>query len=233
MFRFLGPLVLAWLAAALPAAARAGSGDALPAASLDTSVRHEGKATFYRLRGPGACALPTEDTLVAAVSRSRFAGSLLCGACLEAQGPLGSVIARIVDRCTGCPVDGIDLSRQAFAKVASPGDGHARLRWRLVPCPWDTQALLQVKGVPGRGQVALRLRHHEVPLRTVEVTTDTGWRGLPDTPWTIRLTDVYGRSATDSGIVPLPGGEIPLPRRFEGPIPLPKPTPKDGLLPEN
>lgn len=203
--------------------------DTLPENFFSTDSVYSGKATFYRNRGCGACALPPGDTFTAAVSRHQYARASLCGSCVEASGPSGSVIARVIDRCVGCPSGGIDLSREAFARIAPLGMGRAPISWRFAPCPNDTQISLYRKGRTERGQVFLQVRRHGVPLRSLEILADTGWRALPrradnrfagrdlpPPPWSLRLTDVWGRSVVDSGIVVGHDSAVALSVRFPG-----------------
>lgn len=203
--------------------------DTLPASFFSTDSVYSGKATFYRNRGGGACALPAGDTFTAAVSRHQYARASLCGSCVEATGPSGSVVARVIDRCAGCPTGGIDLSREAFARIAPLGMGRALISWRFAPCPNDTQISLYRKGRTERGQIFLQVRRHGVPLRSLEILTDTGWRALPRRadnrfagralpalPWSLRLTDAWGRSVVDSGIVVGHDSTVPLSVRFAG-----------------
>ncbi|MEN9352799.1 MAG: hypothetical protein RL318_124 [Fibrobacterota bacterium] len=206
--------------------------DTLPENFFAPGSSYSGKSTFYRNRGSGACALPSGDTFTAAVSKHQFARSALCGSCVEATGPSGSVIARVTDRCPGCPSGGLDLSREAFAKVAPLSMGRALVSWKFTACPGDTQMSLHRKGKSARGQISLQVRNHAVPLRGVEVQTDTGWlalvrlphnrfvgRNLPDAPWSLRLTDVWNRSTVDTGIVVAPDSVTRLDARFAS-IPL-------------
>src|SRR5688500_431718 len=82
---------------------------------------HEGEATYYDFAdGSGNCGFPAtpEDLMVAAMNHTDYAGSAACGACVRAVGPNGSVDVRIVDRCPECPAGDIDLSPEAFERIA-------------------------------------------------------------------------------------------------------------------
>ena len=57
-----------------------------------------------------------------------------CGQCVRVDGPRGSVTVRIVDQCPECASGELDLSAQAFAKVADPAAGRVNARWQPVSC---------------------------------------------------------------------------------------------------
>src|SRR5690348_7403307 len=98
--------------------------------------KQAGVITFYDATGAGNCSFdPSPDDLdVAAMNAEQYAGSAVCGACARVDGPLGSVTVRIVDQCPECLRGHLDLSKQAFAKVADPALGRVDVSWQLVPC---------------------------------------------------------------------------------------------------
>ena len=75
----------------------------------------------------------------------QFGHSAACGSYVTVQGPRGQVRAEVVDLCPGCAANMIDLSRAAFAVIAAPKPGSARVRyWPLdnppLPGPADPAA---------------------------------------------------------------------------------------------
>jgi len=205
--------------------------DSLPQAFYAPETSQTGRATFYRPRGGGACGLPG-DSLVVAMNNAHYARADLCGACIEVHGPSGSVVARVVDRCPSCRPGWIDLSHQAFRRIAPLGAGRVDVSWRLEDCSTDSVIELHRDRSRCRSWASLQVRGHAVPLRSLEVLSDTGWilaprqrhnrfhaQGLPDGPWTVRLTDAWNRSVVDSQVVLAPGTSALLRCRF---LPIPR-----------
>lgn len=203
--------------------------DTLPEGFFAPESSYSGKTTYYRNVGRGSCSFPAGDVYTAAMNRHQYAKASLCGSCIEATGPKGSVIARVIDICPGCPPGGVDLSQEAFARIAPLSMGRATVRWKFAECPNDTQMTVHRMGKKDRGQISLQVRRHAVPLKSVEVLSDTGWmrlqrqsynrfvgRGFPSAPWTLRLTDAWDRSVTDSGVTVANEGVVPLSVRFPG-----------------
>lgn len=201
--------------------------DTLPQGFFAPESSYSGRSTYYRNVGRGACSLPAGDVYTAAMNRHQYAKASLCGSCIEASGPKGSVIARVIDICPGCLPGTLDLSQEAFAKIAPLSMGRATVRWKFAECPNDTQMTVHRKGKKDRGQISLQVRRHAVPLKSVEVLSDTGWmrlqrqsynrfvgRGFPAAPWTLRLTDAWDRSVTDSGVTVTHEDTAPLSVRF-------------------
>ena len=77
---------------------------------------HTGEGTYYNATGAGNCLfLPSPDNLmVAAMNHTDYDTAALCGAFISVQGPDGTVVVRIVDRCPECPEGDVDLSQEAF-----------------------------------------------------------------------------------------------------------------------
>jgi hypothetical protein len=98
-----------------------------------------GKATFYDL-APGhgvACQIPIGqgDILhAAALDVSVYDHQQACGRCIRVRGPKGFIVARVVDRCEGCGLNGVDLTRQGFPSIANIIDGRVNVQWDFVSC---------------------------------------------------------------------------------------------------
>jgi expansin (peptidoglycan-binding protein) len=207
---------------------RAAPSDTLPLSFFSADTLHQGRATYYRHNPKGgACTLPGSDSLVVAMNGYHYGNAALCGACVEVQGPSGTVVARVVDRCVGCAQGSLDLSRAAFARIAPLSAGRIDVSWRVVTCEQDTVMELHRTANSSKYWSSLQLRGHGVPLRSLEVLVDSAWmplqrqahnryvsRKLPDTPWTIRVTDVWNRTVVDSQLSPAPGRSVSLRVRF-------------------
>jgi expansin (peptidoglycan-binding protein) len=105
------------------------------AAPVDAGPTYTGEATYYAADGTGSCGFPASpnDLMVAAMNKAQYAKSL-CGQCVSVVGPKGTVKVRIVDLCPGCAKGDLDLSEQAFAKIAALSAGRVKISWTFVPC---------------------------------------------------------------------------------------------------
>src|SRR5712692_12077890 len=66
-----------------------------------------------------------------ALSPAEYGSAAACGSYLEVTGPDGSVTVEVVDQCPECRPAHIDLSAQAFARIAPLSAG-------LVPVTYHT-----------------------------------------------------------------------------------------------
>ncbi len=83
----------------------------------------------------GNCSYPSPPAgqLYVALSPSEYGAAAACGSYLQVTGPDGSVTAEVVDQCPECQAGHIDLSEQAFARIAPLNAG-------LVPVSYHTVA---------------------------------------------------------------------------------------------
>ena len=138
----------------------------------------DGLITFYDANGAGNCSFqPSPENLdVAAMNIGQYQDSAVCGACVEIEGPKGNLRVRIVDSCPDCPTKGhLDLSREAFAKIANPIDGRVNVRWRMVTC--DVQGPLRYHLKDGSSQwwTAIQVLNHRVPVTKLEYWKNGAW----------------------------------------------------------
>ncbi len=94
-----------------------------------TNPIHNGIATYYYATGSGAClfgASPS-DLMVAAMNGDEYDNSAYCGGYVRVKGPKGEVTVRIVDLCPGCEAGHLDLSREAFARIADLPQGRVSI----------------------------------------------------------------------------------------------------------
>lgn len=175
------------------------SGGSIPTGDLTDTV--SGEATFYNvdLGDQGNCSLPCPSTyLVAALNTADYEGSAMCGGCARVEGPDGEVVVQIWDRCPGCGVHGIDLSRTAFGKISPLSAGRIDVSWAMVRCPWQDPIEYQVFSD------RIQIRNHRVPIEKVEIKrtgaytelsrrSDNFFTGsIADSPFTVRLTGATG-----------------------------------------
>lgn len=143
----------------------------------------DGLITYYAgANGTGNCGFPAtpEDLNVAAIIKSEYQGSAVCGACAEIQGPRGTLRVRLVDSCPDCVEPGhLDLSRSAFAKLADPSLGRVRVKWRFVTCPVTGSLRYHFKEGSSQWWTALQVRNHHKPIRKLEWLKLGTWQVAP------------------------------------------------------
>ena len=183
---------------------------------------HRGKATFYDAQGPGNCSYAAPaDGLFVALGPAEYDGAAACGGYLDVTGPKGTVRVKITDQCPECAPGHIDLSRAAFTRIADPVQGIVPVTYRAaVHAPVPGPLTFRIKEGSSAYWFAVLVDNHADPLRSVEVRGPGGaWHrpvrqdynywvadgGLGPGPYGIRVTDVYGRRATATGITMSPG----------------------------
>ena len=142
----------------------------------------------------------------------------------------------VVDSCPDCEAGHIDLSPEAFARIADPAAGSTKMTLTGVHNPMPAKDLsFKVKEGSQQWWLALLPIDHGNPLASVELKAGGGWRSLSRSdygywiaenagtgPFTVRLTDVYGAQATATGIR-LAAGQVQhtSTRLYGGPAPAP------------
>jgi expansin len=180
--------------------------------------RHTGEGTFYAATGAGNCSFPAspENLMVAAMNEIDYADSIYCGAFIEVTGPKGAVTVRITDRCPECLKGDIDLSREAFALIAEPIAGRVPISWRIISPAVSGPIRYHFKDGSNPWWVAIHIRNHRNPIFRLEYLDSASGQfkaiqrlrynyfvkegGLGPGPYTLRVTDIYGRTLVDSGI---------------------------------
>ena len=199
------------------------TGTAVPGTA--TGAQTSGEATHYELAsgGMGNCSypFPPAGQLYVALSPSEYSGSAACGSYLQVTGPDGSVTVEVVDQCPECQAGHIDLSEQAFARIAPLSAGLVPVSYRTIadpPLPAPLSML--VKAGSSAYYLALLPINNGNPLASVAVSQGSGgWQELSRTtygywlassgagpgPFSVRLTDSLGHQATVNGITISPG----------------------------
>ncbi|MEU1811103.1 expansin EXLX1 family cellulose-binding protein [Micromonospora aurantiaca (nom. illeg.)] len=235
------------VAALPPAAAALRPGAALPVAAAPPvgGATRSGKATFYDSEGAGGnCSRPAApaDRMYVALGPGEYASGASCGGFLDVTGPRGTVRVLVMDQCPECAPGHLDLSAEAFARIADPVQGVVKVSYRAVVNPRLPGPLtFRMKEGSSQWWFAVLVGDHGNPLRSVEVRQNGSWRaaqrqdynywliasGAGPGPYEIRVTDVYGHRATAGGIRMLPGQVQRSKARMYGADPAtPRPTPK-------
>ncbi len=205
-----------------------------PPAVTTAPIMH-GIATYYTATGDGACMLgPTPNNLlVAAMNAQQYANATLCGAYLQVEGPSGAVLVRVVDLCPECRSGHLDLSREAFRRIAPMHLGRVAVRWRVVSPELTGPIAYRFKEGSNPWWTAVQIRNHRHPIARLEYSPRPGvWINLPRThynyfvqtnpgmgpgPYRFRVTDIYGQALEDHAISHREGGVVAGARQFPAP----------------
>lgn len=175
-----------------------GSGDG-SSVSYSTELKN-GVATFYDATGGGNCSFDeTPDDLdVTALGFAEYAESAMCGACMRVNGPKGEVTVRMVDSCPGCEVGHLDLSKEAFAKIAEPEEGRVSITYQVVSCAVRGPVAYRFKDGSSKWWTAIQVLNHRVPIAKLEYQKNGQYVA-------IRRAD-YNYFVVDDGVGDLPNG---------------------------
>jgi len=184
------------------------------AAPPPTSAQN-GKATFYDLGpgGTGNCSFPKSpaDGLFVALGPDQYAKGAACGMYLDVTGPKGKVRVKVTDQCPECATGHLDLSRTAFRKIGAEVSGIIPITYKTVVNPVVPGPMtVTVKNGSSQWWLAVLIDNHGNQLKTVTVNGKATHRedynywivdgGAGPGPFTIKVTNVQGWSATLSNI---------------------------------
>ncbi len=194
-----------------------------------------GGATYYAADGSGNCSFdPSGESplLVAALSDADYDGARACGSCVRVDGPEGSVDVRIVDRCPGCSAGDIDLSPDAFERIAPLSAGRVDATWREIPCEGQGGMRLHFKDGSNPWWTAIRVDRHRHAIDAIayrpslsalagrgwqaRLRDATAWTGMPrelynyfvegdgvgEGPIDVRILDVHGHELVVHDVMP-------------------------------
>lgn len=143
----------------------------------------EGHAVFYDPgQASGSCGLgpfPAGGWYASLPPRG-YASGRACGSYLDVYGPGGPVRAEVVDVCTGCAAGTVDLSRAAFARIASPRRGTVAVRYQAaVNPPLPGPLTLRITAAGRTGTLAIQVINHGNRLSSVAASRPGGrWEHL-------------------------------------------------------
>ena len=210
-------------------------GTASTTASLSGRIRprttYTGVATAYEAGdGDGACLFgPSDDLMIAAMNTTDYETSRACGAYVLVRAANGaSVTVRITNECPlPCAPGQLDLSQQAFAKLADLKVGRIPITWQLLSPSTTGPMSIRYKTGSSPYWCGIQVIGHRNPVARLEVRTPGGWRPLPRTDYnyfisadgsgcggSIRVTDIYGERLTVSGIAVRPNVVQPTQVQF-------------------
>ncbi|HEY8533720.1 MAG TPA: expansin EXLX1 family cellulose-binding protein [Micromonospora sp.] len=184
---------------------------------------HRGKATYYDAQGSGGnCSFVSApaNRMYVALGPTEYARGAACGSYLDVTGPKGTVRVLVIDQCPGCERGHLDLSAEAFARIADPVQGVVPITYRAVVNPPQAGPLtFRIKEGSSQWWLGVQVGGHGNPLASVEAGSGSNLRrltrtdynywlaedGLGPGPYTFTVTDVYGNRAVVTGIRLLPG----------------------------
>ena len=163
---------------------------------LGLKKTNQGRATFYDAANPaGGKGASGYDNLtgsnlagITAINNVQWQGSAASGAFLEVSGPkqredADPIIVQVSDLLYE-RADGLDLSAEAFAKVADPVDGVVNIEYELVgpgdnfktPYGYTIGQGIVAEGIPESNPYygAVRLNNHRYPIESVELLKEDG-----------------------------------------------------------
>ena len=150
-----------------------------PSTTVALSATHSGEGTYYGATGAGNCSFdPSPDNLmVAAMNHTDYAGSAACGEYVAVTGPKGTLTVRIVDQCPECRPGDIDLSAEAFARIAEPVAGRVPITWQVVAGDVQGPIAFRFKEGSSRYWTAIQVRNHRLPITglAIKPTGSASW----------------------------------------------------------
>ncbi|MFI6932644.1 expansin EXLX1 family cellulose-binding protein [Streptomyces sp. NPDC050287] len=196
------------------------SGAAPLAGRIRPGVTYRGTATFYDADGGGACLFdPSGDVMTGAMNSTDYESAKACGAYVLVRADNGaSITVRITNECPGaCAPGQIDLSAEAFAKLAVPSRGQIPITWTLASPSSVGPLSIRYKTGSSRYWCGIQVIGHRNPVARLEVRSGSGWRQLARTDYNyfisedgsgcggaIRITDIFGERLTVDGIAVRP-----------------------------
>ncbi|MBZ4373077.1 expansin EXLX1 family cellulose-binding protein [Corallococcus sp. AS-1-6] len=154
-------------------------GDSASGGGVALGSEQKGIATYYDANGGGNCSYdPSGDLMVAAMNREQYDNSAACGQCVDIVGPKGSARVRIVDQCPECEKGHLDLSVEAFDKVAERKDGRVDITWTPVSCDVAGPVKYHFKDGSNPWWTAIQVRNHRLPIKKLEWRRDGDWKAL-------------------------------------------------------
>ncbi|WP_404818861.1 expansin EXLX1 family cellulose-binding protein [Streptomyces phaeolivaceus] len=206
-----------------PAVTRqAGSASGPLAGRIRPGVDYEGVATFYDAGTGegGACSFgASDDVMTAAMNTTDYEVSKACGAYVRVRAAGGAAVTvRITNECPApCKPGQLDLSAEAFAKLAAPSRGQIPITWSLLSPGAADPMSIRYKTGSSQYWCGIQVIGHRNPVARLEVRDDGGWSALPRTEYNyflseqgtgcggaLRITDIYGERLTVEGLAVRP-----------------------------
>jgi expansin (peptidoglycan-binding protein) len=177
------------------------------AGKIKPGVTRNAPATFYASDGGGACSYdPGPDPLTVAMNWSDYEDSKACGAYVLVRANGKSITVRVTNLCPApCRVGQLDLSREAFARLADPQQGEIPVTWTLVSPPLEKKISVRYKTGSSQWWCGIQVIDHRNPVARLEVQAGGQWKELRRAEYNyflsengagcggaVAVTDIYG-----------------------------------------
>ncbi|MFF7388275.1 expansin EXLX1 family cellulose-binding protein [Streptomyces scabiei] len=199
---------------------RSGSASGQLAGRIRPGVTYTGIATFYDAgNGDGACTFgASDDVMTAAMNTTDYEVSKACGAYVRVRAGGAAVTVRITNECPSpCRPGQLDLSAEAFAKLAEPSRGEIPITWSLLSPATSGPLSIRYKTGSSQYWCGIQVLGHRNPVARLEVRAGGTWTPLPRTDYNyflseqgggcggaLRITDIYGERLTVEGLTVRP-----------------------------
>ncbi|MCD9875695.1 RlpA-like double-psi beta-barrel domain-containing protein [Streptomyces guryensis] len=208
-------------AASATSTAPASSRAAALAGRIRPAVSYQGAGTAYAAGdGSGSCRHgPSDDLMAAAMNVTDDESAKACGAHVLVRAAGGATITvRIGNECPWpCAPGRLDLSRQAFAKLADLSVGRLPMTWSLLSPDLPGTIAIRYKSGSTKWWRGIQVIGHPNPVAALEVRTAGGRRRLPRTDHdyflsadgtsrggALGITDIHGERLTVDGLAVRP-----------------------------
>jgi expansin (peptidoglycan-binding protein) len=157
--------------------------------------------------------------MIAAMNYTDYETAKACGDYVLVKAADGaSVTVLITNECPlPCAPGQLDLSQQAFAKIANPAAGRIPVTWKLLSPAMSRTISIRYMTGSSQWWCGIQVIGHRNPVALLEVRAGDRWQQLPRAEYNyfisadgggcggpIRITDIYGEQLTISGIGLLP-----------------------------
>ncbi|MEZ0110568.1 expansin (peptidoglycan-binding protein) [Catenulispora sp. EB89] len=183
------------------------------AGRIQPGVAYQGVATEYAAAdGNGACLFgPAADMMIAAMNELDYQNSEACGAHILVRAANGATVTVLItNECPyPCAPGQLDLSQQAFAKIADPKAGRISISWQLISPATSNNISIRYKAGSSQYWCGIQVIGERNPVGRLEISTGSGWQQLPRASYNyflsasgvgcgkaIRITDIFGEQLT-------------------------------------
>jgi expansin (peptidoglycan-binding protein) len=142
---------------------------------------------------------------------------------MQVTGPKGEVVVEVIENCAGaCAAGEIELSRTAFAAIATLEEGQADVSWRLVACDRQGPIVFSYEADSDEWWAGIQIRNSRLPIRGLAILLPSGWTPLTRDHWNhfpisaelgsgpfdFRVTAIDGQELLERAIAYVPGGVV-------------------------
>lgn len=196
------------------------SGPARLSGRIRPGATYQGVATFSSAAGDDSCGFGRSgDPMVAALNPTDYEASKACGAYLLVRTASGAAVGvRVIGRCADCATGDLELSSEAFARLAPASTGRADITWTLLSPDLSGPVAVRYRTGSSRSECAVQVLDHRNPIATLELRGQGRWRQLTrgnddyfaspngfGCGGSLRITDIYGQHLVLTGISIRPG----------------------------